>query len=67
MVAANLLGTASTLERIQGLIVDFYCGTPVRLVETEADTWSVYRAEDGKYLSGVIVRRQKKRFRFEIV
>lgn len=64
---SDLLATAPSLSSILESITRFYCGTPMRLEPAGVEEWEVVRISDAKVLSGVIVKRQKKRFRFEMV
>lgn len=64
---ARLLASSATIVGVRTLIEDFYCGTQIRLVESDADKWCVVRVSDGKRLDGVAVSRKRDRYRFEMV
>ena len=67
MTRSNLLASSATIDGIQKLIVEFYQGTQVTLVENGADRWKPYRASNDMPILGVIVVRRRGRYRFELV
>lgn len=64
---SDLLASAPSLASLHAAVTDFYCGTQTRLEPAAPDSWRVIRQSDNKHLDGVTVRRQDKRFRFEMV
>lgn len=61
-----LLASAGTLENIEKLTTDFYCGTKVK-IECAGSSGFVRRVSDGKILEGVTIKIKKGRYRLETV
>ena len=65
MTSATLLASAPSLPDLEKAIQRFYCGEAKRLTQTDETTWRV-STQSGKPLIGVIVRKEGKRYRFEM-
>lgn len=64
---SNLLATAGTIEDIRQSVCRFYGGDSKTLIPTGDHSWKVIGTYTGKEALGVIVRRARGRFRFEMV
>lgn len=67
MTKSNLLASSATLDGIQKMIVEFYHGAKVDLVEEGPDRWKPHWANHDMPILGVIVVRRRNRYRFELV
>lgn len=62
----NLLASAGTLDDIRAAVCRFYGGDSKTLVPTGADAWKIIGTYSGKPVAGVVVRRLRGRYRFEM-
>lgn len=65
-MADNLLASSPTLDRISAQVARFYGGEAKDLIPDGEGRWRIRSPATGKDCAGVIVRKVKGRYRFEI-